>query len=271
MIAKATRLFVGAVFFAVLFITISLLTGCPKKPANLSSSAPSQPSAPSAPSQPLTPLIPRFWERGQVDEMLVVFLRYLQRIRTERRQPLFYIVLIDETGVEAMPWDDAIQRVKQIIRYMGVRDKITIIGIDYRSTDALDVRLSIRTAPEEEVLLGLFKKKLIEEVKGITPRPVPRYGSDIVGALWHANRFASSVPSHIPVVIAFSDMKDQDEEGREIYLRIKDNESVVRRIGHFPNGTEGAFFYVTTSDERLIDFWYDIFREVGINIAPINP
>jgi hypothetical protein len=280
-------------FFTVMLIAISLFPGCPKPPPPPGVGKSIKPPPPPPPVRGNY----RFWLPGQVRSGLKEFLDYLRTSQQSSRggRPYLYIILLDETGmdepvgqgkeekVKVMTWEDAIGGAVQVIASMEMEEEAIVIGIDDHTLDATDVRLPLEPVPEETVFFPSFKQGLLQKVKSIPLRPLQSKGTDILGALKYGREFASSKSTHIPVLIAFSDMVHQDKDGSFcIHRKSEDILSDAQYIGTYPEGTEGAFFYVKTEYkevckhgekvvdyEDLVNYWRQVFDHVGINVAPL--
>lgn len=208
----------------------------------------------------------------------------------QQYRPLLFIVLLDETGLaesvgvetknehhrRPVKWSQLLQCAQRIVGSMQPDDAIVVIGIDNDSRQTEDIRLAFKQAPPEQVRLGIWKRELYNELKNISKRPVTYQGSDILGALYQGQYFATGHPSHKAVIIGFTDLEQQDEKGRELVGDAQFRREAMEKASKYmyPKGTEAAFFYVAGHDmaryNELVRFWRGVLAEMGVMMKPLE-
>ncbi len=158
---------------------------------------------------------------------------------------------------------------------------MVVIGIDRRSRGAEDVRLPLTTLDESQLKARGGIMDIQQKVQQIPERRPgdEGFGTDILGALKQGAHYASEKPGHKPVVIGLTNLEAQapakTAQGAASLVRT-DREGALadaakaREQFTYPEGTEGAFFYVTPDRyDVLQDYWTEILSAVGVNISPM--
>lgn len=255
-----------------------LLGGCPLKP-------PKKPETVSQPVQEEKAYRPttssevhyRFWEPGGVDIGLSGFLTYLRETNmssepSQEERPYFFIILLDDTGVDMMEWDQAIRTADAVIAQMDVGEAAIVIGIDNDSRQGRDVRVPLTVLASQTVKVPRERLTLRQKVRALTQRPVVKEGTDILGALSQALHYAAQTEStHRPVVVGLSNMVPQDEYERLLFRTDASGVAAdAASVGKFPEGAEGAFFYVSTEHySAAVNYWQPLMSQIGVNVEPL--
>lgn len=186
---------------------------------------------------------------------------------SEQANQRLFLVLVDETEsfsmgtTDTLYWSEVLPLVSQIAGRLQPGDEFAVIGIDEKGFEDSDVRIPFRVLDEGFLRAKLQKDSLLTSIQHLQRRKNKHRTTDILGALYHSAHFANVEQSRKTILFCFSDMKQEPTWPTE-----KESSDL-----HFPNGTEGYFFYVNasgrTSWNTITGVWQPILTRARVEIS----